>query len=412
MNKRKYFGCLALSFSIMANLTDSANASAVFRSATGANPAAIQATVDQFRADLGGANNGVGGLFKTGRREINWDGVPDSASAPNLFPANFFNVNSPRGVVFTSIPNGGSGQTALANFFVSASAASGTPVRFGNINATYSTIFQTFSSQRLFTADRTNLTEITFFVPGTKVPATVSGFGAVFCDVDNLGGPNGTLVTVFKTDGTSLTFSAADFNNGLSFAGVSFDQGERISRVIISTGNAQLDAANTDGVGGIDVVAMDDFIYGEPRATDYHRGDFDGDGQSDPVVFRPSSGTWFITNSGSGTTDIAQFGQNGDIPVEGDFDGDKLADLAVFRPSEGGWYIRRSSNGTFITQAFGAPGDKPVAGDYDKDGITDIAIWRPSNGNYFVLRSSTGLSTFFAFPFGTNGDIPLLAGPQ
>lgn len=71
----------------------------VVRTASGANPAAIQATVDQFRADLGGANNGVGGHFTSGRREINWDGVPDSFSAPNFLPVNFFNANSPRGVV-------------------------------------------------------------------------------------------------------------------------------------------------------------------------------------------------------------------------------------------------------------------------------------------------------------------------
>src|SRR5215510_8978240 len=58
----------------------------VSRTAAGANPAAIQATVDQFRADLGGSNNGVGGSFTSGRREINWDGVSDAFSAPNFLP--------------------------------------------------------------------------------------------------------------------------------------------------------------------------------------------------------------------------------------------------------------------------------------------------------------------------------------
>src|SRR5579884_801410 len=50
---------------------------------SGANPAAIQGAVDAFRADLGGANNGVGGSFSSGRREINWDGTPDNFSSPN-----------------------------------------------------------------------------------------------------------------------------------------------------------------------------------------------------------------------------------------------------------------------------------------------------------------------------------------
>jgi hypothetical protein len=255
--------------------------------------------------------------------------------------------------------------------------------------------------------------EVTFFIPGTNIPATVSGFGAVFCDVDNTGGVDATFIHYITADGRVIRNSnATAANNGLSFIGTTFPAGTRIARVIIEFGNARLSGATTDGVGGVDVVAMDDFIYGEPRAADYHRGDFDGDGVSDVAVFRPSNGTWFITRSGSGVVDIEQFGQNGDIPVEGDFDGDKLADLAVFRPSDGSWWVRRSSNGTFITLAFGTNGDKPVAGDYDKDGITDIAVWRPSNGNYFVLRSSDNQASFFGFPFGVSGDIPLLAGPQ
>jgi hypothetical protein len=53
-------------------------------SAEGANAAAIQATVDAFRATLG-ANNGVGGSFPDGRREVNWDGTPDAQAAGSLF---------------------------------------------------------------------------------------------------------------------------------------------------------------------------------------------------------------------------------------------------------------------------------------------------------------------------------------
>src|SRR6266700_4015559 len=80
----------------------SATAGPVTFSASGANPAGIQATVDAFRTALGSLNPNVAGSFGTGRREINWDGVPDALSAPNNLPANFFNVNSPRGVVFAT----------------------------------------------------------------------------------------------------------------------------------------------------------------------------------------------------------------------------------------------------------------------------------------------------------------------
>jgi hypothetical protein len=301
---------------------------------------------------------------------------------------------------------------ALNQFAVSANTASGVPVRFGNLNANYTTIFQTFSAQRLFMARITHLMEVTFFVPGTTIPATVTGFGVVFTDVDSATGGNRSLIRVYGADGTQLSAaSAAVQDNGLSFVGISFNAGERIARVVIESGNAALSSTNNDGVNGVDVVAMDDFIYGEPRASTYHTGDFDGDGVSDLSVFRPSSGTWFNVNSGSNTVSIVQWGQNGDVPVDGDFDGDHLADQAIFRPSDGSWWINRSSNGAFVT-IFGQNGDKPVAGDYDKDGITDIAVWRPSNGNYSIARSSTGFQTFFGGPFGQNGDVPTQGAAQ
>ena len=243
-----------------------AAAVAVVRQGTGDNPAGLQAIVDQFRADLGGANNGVGGSFSSGRREINWDGVPDAFAEPNDFPLDFFNVNSPRGVMFNAIEDATG--AALNRFAVSANVASGTLVRFGNLNPSYSSIFQTFSAQRLFTVRNTHLMEMTFFVPGTSLPATVAGFGVVFADVDSSTGGDRTLIRVYGIDGRQLAAASAGArNNGLSFVGISFNAGERIARVVIESGNRALSAGNSDGAG-IDVVAMDDFIYGEPQSYD------------------------------------------------------------------------------------------------------------------------------------------------
>ena len=90
---------IALAALILSLPTITVAAPVVFE-ASGASPTDIQATVNTFRAFLGVLNPNVPGSFPDGRREINWDGVPDAFSAPNNLPANFFNANSPRGVVF------------------------------------------------------------------------------------------------------------------------------------------------------------------------------------------------------------------------------------------------------------------------------------------------------------------------
>ncbi|HEV8593073.1 MAG TPA: hypothetical protein VGQ55_13290, partial [Pyrinomonadaceae bacterium] len=348
----RFFKYLVLNTFFVLVFAQLAMAAPVVRQGTGASTAALQAIVDQFRADLGGANNGVGGSFASGRREINWDGVPDSASEPNDFPLDFFNVNSPRGVIFNAIEDATG--AALNHFAVSANAASGTAVRFGNLNATYTTIFTTFSAQRLFAVRNTHMMEVNFVIPGTNIPATVSGFGVVFADVDSATGGNRSLIRVYDKNGRQLSAASAGvLDNGLSFVGISFNAGERIARVVIESGNAALSAANFDGTNGVDVVAMDDFIYGEPRSADFHSGDVDGDGIADARVFRPATGEWFTINSGSNTVSIEQFGANGDQPIDGDFDGDSRADLAIFRPSDGSWWFKRSSNSVVSATVFG-----------------------------------------------------------
>lgn len=243
-------------FSLVAALTLIASAPAsaqVVSSASGADPASIQSSVDAYRASLGTLNPNVPGSTGSGRREINWDGVPDAFSAPNNLPANFFNANSPRGVVFSTPGTG---------FQVSATAASGTPVEFGNIDPSYTATFETFSPQRLFTALGSNVLDVTFFIPGTTTPAFTNGFGAVFTDVDVA---NTTTLTFFGAGGSLLgTFfvPSATGNETLSFLGVLFGDAI-VSSVRITSGNAPLMAGGTDATG--DRVAIDDFIYGEPR---------------------------------------------------------------------------------------------------------------------------------------------------
>jgi PEP-CTERM motif len=217
----------------------------VFESA-GSNAAAIQGGVDAFRAGLGDPNNAnAPGPLTTGRREINWDG---GGQATTISPTPFNGFQNIRGASFTTPGTG----------FIQA-PPSGLATTFNN--PTYSA-FATFSDPRLFSPIGSTLTNVAFSVPGTNggIPATISGFGAVFADVDSAANASLTFLTL---DGTSRgTFAVPAANGGLSFLGVIFP-GELIGEVRIVSGNSPL--GPNDG-GGIDIIPMDDFLFSEPLA--------------------------------------------------------------------------------------------------------------------------------------------------
>lgn len=232
----------------------------------GPNAASIQGTVEAYRAALGAPNGNTPGPLASGRREINWDGGGgvDTTTAPVTPFDVFLNTRGGRfttpGTGLSQAPPSGGPQGGLADLFR---------------NPTYGTIFSTFSPLRLFTPVGSNVTEAVFFVPGTNgiEPATVSGFGAVFTDVDQPDGSGpgkkqgnrgaSTLIEYFGLDGDLLFSSVVPASPGdgsLSFFGVVFDE-PVIASLRITSG----DVAPGPSDDGNDVVMMDDFIYGEPQ---------------------------------------------------------------------------------------------------------------------------------------------------
>lgn len=178
--------------------------------------------------------------------------------------------------------------------------------------------------------------------------------------------------------------------------------------------------------------------------------DPDGDGNSNAVVFRPSSGTWFVRDMTTpGNTSSFQHGLSGDVPfvyepatgqsdvgvirkagndyrwifrgpgfertdgtLQKEFTFGNFGDNIVVGPWERagvtspglarlvpeGWffsiYLR---DGSIRTVPWGVLGDIPNPQDYDGDGLFDVAVFRPAQGKTYVIRSSDGLVATYTF---------------
>ena len=243
----------ALAMCVMAGVlgVTPAVAGPVVREASGANAAAIQAAVDQFRADLGGANNGnVVGTQPGGRREINWDGGGAAANVTlDPIPMTRF---SARGASFV---------TAGSGFEIS-----GQPLpEFGELNATYPDRFAAFSSPRhLLAAEQQR--------DGRGVPRAgrhddcrrrerlrrrLHRRRRRRVDAAAVLHPRRRAALRARRAGGHRRPDAVVPRRVVQ-------RGELVGRVRIISGNVALGPNET---AALDVVAMDDFIYAEPVTT-------------------------------------------------------------------------------------------------------------------------------------------------
>ena len=166
----------------------------------------ITAAVGRYRDLLGSLNLNVKGQQPGDRREINWDAVPPGFTNNDLFPGNFFNVNSPRGVLFTTDGSG---------FRIS-------DIGYIDVNPNYADEFNTFSPFKLFAVRGSTTVDIQFVVAGFDTAATVTGFGSVFEDV---GREHSTTIEYFDIDGNrilTVVVPRSSDDRGLSFAGAVF----------------------------------------------------------------------------------------------------------------------------------------------------------------------------------------------
>lgn len=144
-------------------------------------------------------------------------------------------------------------------------------------------------------------------------------------------------------------------------------------------------------------------------------GDYDGDGLTDPAMYRELTGGWSALFSGSGYAYVSgTFGGPGYTAIQADYDGDGKTDPAVYNESSAQWYVLYSSdNYRIVSGTFGGPGYTAAPADYDGDGLTDGGIYKESTGLWIILPSSTANSSGGYMPvsgvFGGPGFIPVPA---
>ncbi|WP_309055852.1 hypothetical protein, partial [Streptomyces sp.] len=173
-----------------------------------------------------------------------------------------------------------------------------------------------------------------------------------------------------------------------------------------------------------DAVAADDasdraFVYGPAGdgTLTAVSGDWDGDRASSVGWYRPSDGSWHLTNattSGATTHYAFVYGPAGDAsvtPVVGDWDGDGKDSVGWYRPGDGSWHLTNAmTSGASTHHAFvyGPAGDAsvtPVAGDWDADGKDSVGWYRPGDGSWHLTnKRDTPSSSDVALVSGPAGD--------
>jgi hypothetical protein len=212
----------------------------------------IQAELNTFRSLVGEKINTTPGV-KGGRREINWDGIPDQLLNTKI-PENFFNPTAPgspvqnqRGLVYSSI-----GELRVSDN------------GFADVNPSAAGSFTPFSGNKTFSNISARLWDVGFQIAGQPQEAKVKGFGIVFSDVDLA---NKTFLEFFADDKSLGKFFVPphDNNTNFSFLGVYFNA-PVVTRIRVGHDGVIAEEKNDISNGGPeDLVVMDDFIYSEPE---------------------------------------------------------------------------------------------------------------------------------------------------
>lgn len=182
------------------------------------------------------------------------------------------------------------------------------------------------------------------------------------------------------------------------------------------------DNIDTDGDGFRDVFEYLDGtdpnnpgVSPRPKVFAGDAFDPDGDGNSNPVVWRGNTGVWYVRDfTASGIHLAIDWGKTGDTPFVYNSGATSTSDLGVVRNVNnqllwlfrGGGFIKTdgSSNQSL---SFGLFGDNIIPGPWESPGVTNPAVARLfANSWTFYIFLSDG--TVKIQPWGGNGDVPFI----
>lgn len=213
----------------------------------------ITEKVTVFKNQLGVLNTTTG--VTGGRREINWDALPDSFALSDI-PKDFFNpvganavLQRQRGFEYDAQGSFRSSKQGFAEI---------KPVAISDIEA--------FSGTKTFANVTAPAWPAAFKVAGQTTPAAISSIGVVFVGVDLA---NTTYIEPFEGSKSLGKFFAEPHNNEspFSFVAVTFNN-PKITSVKVVHGNGLIESSDVDisNGGTKDLVVLDDIIYSEPVA--------------------------------------------------------------------------------------------------------------------------------------------------